>query len=307
MAHEVRHEEGGAQLGYYVVCLLDILGQKERLKEWARLPPDGQVNESLIQALKETVGKVLSYRDFFEQFFSQFGKDPEPTPAFAGLSEAHRKKFLRVRDCEVSTQQFSDTFLFYSPVINRYGDISGAALHRTLTAAAATLLVGLAAKAPIRGAITVGAGMEIESGNFYGPALAEAHQLESEIAQYPRVVLSQAADEFAHRTSDFSHDEEIELVSAAYQEQHIMTLLTEDTDQQVIVDFMGREVHSTVSHEPEMVKAASGAYRFVRAEARRFATEGDEKHAERYGRLLEYMESRLPIWASASKGSEVGC
>lgn len=94
----------------------------------------------------------------------------------------------------------------------------------------------------------------------------------------------------------------IERISAAYQEKHIRPLLTEDTDQQVMVDFMGHEFHSGVSGEPEIVNSASSAYRFARAEAARCEAEGCDKVARRYSRLLDYMEPRLSLWGIATEG-----
>jgi hypothetical protein len=283
-------------IGYYFVCLMDILGQKQRLKDWSRLPSDGQITDDLIQALKKTVGTVLSYRQLYEDYFAPFGGDPDASVALDRLRPEQREKFLRIRECSLSTQQFSDTFVFYTPVTNRHGDMSGACFFQMLTSAAMAVLCGLAGKAPIRGAVTVGAGMEISPGNFYGPALAEAHQLESEVAGYPRVVLSQSAVDFARSTRGFSGDPEIEAVSAAYHEQHIRPLLCTDTDGQVIVDFMGQEVYSKVSEEPEIVDAAASAYRFVKSELARFQSASDTMLADRYGRLLEYMQARLTIW-----------
>ena len=295
MARNPADDDDQAVVQYYLVCLIDILGQRQRLQEWPQLPSDGQPSDELVDALKKTVGTVISYREMFETYFSEFS-GPPTSDAFKRLSTEQRKKFLRVKESVISKQQFSDTFVFYTPVMNNYGDISGSALHRLLSAAATVMIVGLASNAPIRGAISVGAGMEIEPGNFYGPALATAHALESKVAGYPRVVLSQEAVDLTFRESGFSLDPEIEFVSSAYQVQHIRPLVHKDTDDQSIVDFMGEELYSGVSTEPEVVSAVGKAYRFACSELSRYKAQSNEKLAQRYSRLVHYMESRLYIW-----------
>jgi hypothetical protein len=287
---------------YYVVCLIDILGQKKHLQRWARLPTDGKTSDEFNEAIENTVGTVLRLSGMFEGFFSEFGQPPQQA-VLDRLPLPQWEPFMRIRECgPLTTQQFSDTFVFYAPLTNSHGDLSGATFFQMLTAAASAVLYGLATKAPIRGAITVGAGMEIRPGNFYGPALAVVHSLESEVAEYPRVVLSEEAVRFAHRKSGFSHDDVIEHIIAAYHEKHIRPLLIEDTDQQVIVDFMGHEFHSGVSDKPVIVNYASRAYRFARAEAARFEADGSDKLAKRYSRLLDYMEPRLSLWGIAAEG-----
>ena len=152
-----------------------------------------------------------------------------------------------------------------------------------------------------RGAISVGAGVEIEPGNFYGPALATAHALESEIAGYPRVVLSQETVDLVFRDSGFSLDPEIEFVSSAYQVQHIRPLVHKDMDDQMIVDFMGEELYSGVSTEPDVISAVGKAYHFAYSELSRYKAESNEKLAERYSRLVQYMEPRLSLWGIAKE------
>jgi len=307
-AESVALSSGGTNLEirYYVVCLLDVLGQAQSLQGWARLPTDGQPTEEFIESLKKTVGTILGLRDLFNDFFAAFEQSPLPTEKLSQLSTEQRKKFERITKCTpLHTQQFADTFVFYAPIVNEHGDISGPTVFQILTAAAMAILVGLAAKAPVRGAITVGPGTEIAPGNFFGPALVEVHQLESEVAEYPRIVLSQAAARFVGFTNGFSKDADLERVSALYHPK-LRELLCPDSDDRLIIDFMGEAIQSVASEIRQYANAALDAYRVVSAEAARFEAAGDEKLASRYRRLLAYMEPRLPIWGIRKEASDVG-
>ncbi len=285
----------------YIVCIMDLLGQSQRLKGLETLPRDGRPTPQMIEAFRETVGVVRNFREMFEGFFEQFSKIKVTEQELGRLAPEQREQFLRIREAVRTTQQFSDTFVFYAPVNNSFGDPTGAALHSVLGAAALALLVGLAGGVPSRGAITVGTGTEIDRGNFYGPALVMAYEMESQIAEYPRVVLTHEAVEFAHRRSGFSRDAEIERLLVHYH-QSPPGLLCTDSDGMTIVDFMGEEFQSILSDMPEFAGMASQAYRFARSEAARFESEGNAKLARRYNQLLHYMRPRLSLWGIATNG-----
>ena len=168
------------------------------------------------------------------------------------------------------------------------------------------MIVSLAGKVPSRGAVSIGTGMELETGSFYGPALAEAHRLESKVADYPRIVVSAETAEFAKGGGGFSSHGAIETIMNSLAAT-CRSLLCVDTDGQVIVDYLGEGMHSVLDGAtPDMIQAIEAAYPFVCAEAVRFAEAKDAKHAERYAALRGYVESRLPIWGLEHLVGEAG-
>lgn len=66
-------------LKYYVVCLMDVLGQSERLKGWERLPLDGQPNDQLVSAFAETAIRVKEFGEMFTEHFRR--RSPRPPSA----------------------------------------------------------------------------------------------------------------------------------------------------------------------------------------------------------------------------------
>lgn len=282
-------------LGYHVVCIIDVLGQKDKLAKWAdldipiiakKMPPN------LLTALRETAGTVLKFQDKFLAFFKQFHQIPIP--------HTHEKNMRRklLDEVNMKVQRFSDTFVFYSPVANNDGDISVIPLYKILTACCYAMLDSLAnLRSPIRGGITIGPGLEIEDHHFYGPSLAEAHYLEKEIAGYPRVVISNAVRDFLAKGQTYSKTQEIDrgMQNIAKKSRD---MLCQDIDGYCIVDFLGKGLRSLFSQDDvamlaEMVRPA---YNFVQSEANRFRKDGNSKLAVRYHLLKQYIESRLPIW-----------
>jgi hypothetical protein len=168
-------------------------------------------------------------------------------------------------------------------------------------AAAHVMICGLAAGAPIRGAITLGVGVELEPNNFYGPALAEAHQLESEVAQYPRVVLSQEATHFAWGTAGFSNKPAVEETFKNFNLTE-RDFFWEDHDGEYVVDFLGERMQSVHAEAGLTFEPIKDAYRFAWHEEKRFEELQDSKHRDRYRRLREYMDARLPLWNLSREG-----
>ena len=151
-------------------------------------------------------------------------------------------------------------------------------------------------KIPVRGAVTVGAGAVLEDGSFYGPALAEAHHLESEVAGYPRVVISDTARLFLDGSSSYSKDPEMDKIMKLLAGL-CRTLICQDMDGCWIVDFLGQGMRKIIPPDPLRVEVLKNAYDFVRSEAERFRQARDIKLALRYHLLREYIESRLALWS----------
>ncbi len=284
-------------LGYHVVCLIDVLGQKQKLAQWAELPDDRQVTPDFIKALKDTIGTVLTFRDQFIQFFEQLGQCTMPDKLTALPSEK-QKQYHRFKECRVKVERFSDTFVFSSPIPNTHGDASITPLYRILAACCMAMFWSLAAKTPVRGAISIGTGAELEDESFYGPGLAEAHYLESEVAGYPRVVVSNSVRQFLADGQVYSSDREV----AEIMKQIAGTcrsFICQDVDGCWIVDFLDKELRDLLGPDLKGGDTVRMAYEFVRSEALRFRNAGNSKLAVRYYLLQQYIESRLPIWGIA--------
>ncbi|MCR4317544.1 MAG: hypothetical protein NUW37_14485, partial [Planctomycetes bacterium] len=255
-------------IGYYVVSFMDVLGQHDKLKGWTHLPTDDEERSKFISALKKTIGTVIQYREMFEDVYNSYESETLSEEQLSQLSESQREKYYRALEAPIGFQQFGDTFIHYAPLRNSHGDVTVVPLLKMLMAASALMLTSLAGKAPLRGAIVVGLGMEIEPGKFYGPALAEAHHIESKISEYPRVVLSDEAVNFVKCSGGYSSDTDIERIYSGTSEM-CKGLLCEDSDDRVIVDFLGTQVR-TLDELPleDVSQAVKMAHEFVSASTR---------------------------------------
>ncbi len=287
-------------VGSHAVCVIDLLAQKSKLAEWRQIPSEPQPTPEFIRSIRQTAGTILKFQEMFEDFFQKVAATYFPA-LLDSLPREGREIYRRCKECRLNTQQFSDTFVFYSLIPNAYGDVSMVPLYRILTACCMAMTCSLAASIPIRGSVCVGMGVELAEHNFYGPALAEAHHLEDEIAQYPRIVVSPDAVRFLQGNLGFSEHPSIESLMKSLAGT-CRSILCHDEDHNIIVDFLGRGIFDILGPEPTHVDAVEKAYRFVLSESDRFKQIGDEKLAPRYESLRRYMETRLSIWGLGHLG-----
>lgn len=286
----------GLRVEPYVVCIIDLLGQSQRLAKWAQLPPAGTRPPAFIEALQDSVGAVLWFKDTFTRQFNDFAAINLSADQLAQLNAEQRDLFTRSKACDLKVQQFSDTFVFYSPIRNAHGDITVAPLFRILAACSMAMLSSLAAKLPLRGAICIGTGTELNVGNFYGPGLANAHHLESKVAGYPRMIVADEVLRFLQGTTSFSAHPTIDQIMRAHLES-CRGMITTDHDGRAIVDFLGIGMRGICGADVEEVAPAVDlAHSFVRQQVEQFAQVRQEQLKERYQRLEAYIGSRIHLW-----------
>ena len=157
------------------------------------------------------------------------------------------------------------------------------------------MLDSMVNRIPLRGAVTIGAAMELEECNVYGPALAEAHYLEDEVADYPRVLVSDSVRRFLAKGQTYSLEPHINKMMQSLAGAS-RSLLGQGLDDQWIVDYVGKGMHNLFVQDKDYGADVRKAYDFAVQEERRFTAEGDAKLAPRYKQLREYLESRLSIW-----------
>lgn len=285
--------ESGRQIpfGHYAVAFVDVLNQKDKLREISALPKNEEQRVRFIHLLQDTFGVINEYRGMFSKFFD--------APPARATSEGTRRAagrggdFERLMRCEVKRQLFSDSMIYYVSLMETPERLNITSVHTLLSACAATFLTGLARRMICRIGIDVGIASEYFSGEIYGPALYRAYHLESERAQFPRIVVG---DEFCNYVVS-----EMNWPGQSIDEQHkrmwaqdcadwIMT----DVDGAQILDYAGEVTKKLF---PGLRAAVGPAMQFASEERKRFGEQGDTKLAERYARLCDYLTGRVEqVW-----------
>jgi hypothetical protein len=166
------------QVSNYIVGYFDLLGQSEKLSEYPLVPT--QNTDEFKRWIKSTFGLV----SLFKKAFSDFLKSTKQN-----RSSFYQQQNLSID--KISLKAFSDSIIVYSPILDDPKRIVQVDVYTIIQLAGLIYLLLLSQKIPIRGAIEIGVGMEMEEIGFYGSAISKAYCLESKYANFPRIVVGQ--------------------------------------------------------------------------------------------------------------------
>ena len=275
--------------GYYFVAFIDIVGQRDKLKQWISLPSNKAENQDVARILLETSEYVKDLREQFNIYFEVAAK---PTDLLERLTPEQRKWVEQRKQTILWRRGLSDSYFMTVPCW--YESSWGAhslAIYRSLFSLCGLFIWALAKKKPFRGAVEVGLGTEISKEEVYGPVNVRVSELEKE-AGYPRIIVGNGLlnhlDDLEQRCSD-----SLEGRHTKHCVQDCRNLITTDHTDTVILDPMGEGVKSVPGAvAPEIIEHA---YKFV-VRQEEFFSKSDKKLHGYYCDLRKYCESRLSLW-----------
>jgi hypothetical protein len=278
--------------GYYLVAFFDLLGQQEELRQMHSLPNlavETEV-EKFSARVKQTYGAVKGMRTSFRSFFNSFTKSQVDT---FQLDPAQRLIFEQCKSNDIKIQQFSDCIAIFMPLRDDINKLPMRGVFGVLAAAATTFLSCLAYGQPVRGGIDVGLAIEIDNDEIYGPALSRAYNLESSVAQYPRVVIG---EELIKYLNAHCNQEEKDIFSKISKESAnaCLKLLAIDDDGYPFIDYLGEYFKESMD-ETYNLEIIEKAYGFVMTESEKHKAQKNPKLAFKYTLLRNYFEERRTI------------
>ena len=288
--------ESKTEIGYgmFIVAFVDLLGQKERL---ARLghPPDGNdkaAMEEFGKHVRSTYGAVRGFRTLFRSFFDGFVQRNAPTEM---LTPQQRAVYEKATNPQIGIQTFSDCMAIFMPLRPQEdAQLPIRGVTGILYSLAGMQAIQLSLRIPLRGGVAIGPGFAASNYEIYGPVLAKAYELESSIAQYPRVVIDKSVEEYLASYGSCDGDEPLTKMARGVAESAIKYLIR-DADGHAILDYLGP------NYLPALLDAGNGvgydivqkAKSFVVEESVRLKNERKTKEAFRYSMLRSYFEYRL--------------
>jgi hypothetical protein len=282
-------EQRHLRLGYHLVALLDVLGQRDRFKA-LHLPSTPEDATEVTEVLRQTAGFVMELRGIFGRQFTTFE---------SGLHNLKQHTNQQVRPKFVG---FSDSFITSAPLHNDSSALVPIiTAFSVLSAASVVMLTSLACKHPLRGGIDVGLATEIGPGEIYGTALERAYILESKEAKYPRIVIGDEIWNYLNASrANFLAQTTPESKSIIAIIGKIMQLVATDGDGKRILDYLGPIVREHAGSGESLHNFTEGmvkpTYEFVLTEQKRINAGNDPKLIPRYQALRNYVESRLGLW-----------
>lgn len=292
-----------ALFGYYFVAVIDVLGQKQALQEFRGLPSSKEEYDHFIRTAKQTFGVVEGIRESFKGFYKTYS---DPTREIKlELKPEQERIFRQLRRCDkLIFHGFSDTFFTLVPLGSETILETAVALNGVaagLKACSVTMLHALAAGHALRGGIEVGLGAPLKDGDVYGPAISDAHYMESRIAQFPRIVIGNELIEYLsdHASEEVQDPPDVDAYIKGMA-NHCLEFVADDGDCKIL-DYMGEGVRGMIGDDNQLVDDMRNDLipkvgEFLMNSKSAFEDDGNEKLSERYRRAHAYFLSRELIW-----------
>ncbi|WP_372696570.1 hypothetical protein, partial [Immundisolibacter sp.] len=153
-------------------------------------------------------------------------------------------------------------------------------------------LAGLATGRPVRGAIEIAWGVELQPGELYGPAVACAYELENAVAQYPRIVVGPETMRYLKRHANNPDQSVFASVDREFAAL-CLSMLARDEDGHWIVHYLGDKFQSAITHEHHL-ELYSAAAKFVGEQVALYQSDKNSKLAFRYSHLSRYFQAHQP-------------
>lgn len=187
--------EEALQAGNYCVSLIDLLGQRKALEGQGLLPPfETEAERSALNAtLRKSVGAIIKLQSQAEEMLRSYLSLRLDSPFRVALPPEQHYLWDEMNFTRIKTQRWSDGLVSFLCLGDKDVKCRMNGVFALFTLAGTLCFLGLATRSPIRGAIDVAWGVELHPGELYGAAVARAYELESEIAQYPRIVVGEEA------------------------------------------------------------------------------------------------------------------
>ncbi|RPH77611.1 MAG: hypothetical protein EHM80_12180 [Nitrospiraceae bacterium] len=277
----------------YCVSFIDLLGQRNAAKGQGLLPRiSSEAEDKAFQKiLLDNIGGILELQRDVEEMGSVLSPDPN-SPLRESLSDEERIVWDELQRKSVNTQYWSDGFVKYACLGNPEIKCPVNGVFEIFCTAGYFCLLGLVRHRPVRGAIDIAWGAEIRPGELYGPAIIRAYELESEVAQYPRIVIGHEVLRFLETHRSNSGDEPAIRANQEFA-RRCLDMLVQDDDGYWILHYLGDALQHAATH---------AHHNNLYQKARTFVVNQIEEHkrlrnsklAFRYTQLFAYFDAYSP-------------
>lgn len=248
MSSAHKNLEHPLQAGNYCVTFIDLLGQRAALRGQGLLPPFQTEEErsSLNETLRKSVGAIIKLQKQAEEMLEPLLRPRHDSHYRAALAPELHGLWDEMKATRLKTQRWSDGLVSFAFLGDKDIKCRMNGVFSLFGLAGTLCLMGLATKNPIRGAIEVAWGVELHPGELYGAAVARSYELESEVAQYPRIVVGQEAIKLleahaANSAQDVYSQNDRALAKVC------LSMLLQDLDGNFFIHYLGDEFQKSIS------------------------------------------------------------
>lgn len=220
----------------YAAMLIDILGQRQGLAGWSRIPEhDLHKDKDFMRALQMSVGVRREIEQQVRKTFNDFKRDLtfpllQADPRHSAIVDSMNAEPIHV-------QAFGDTIIAFVPLMTAHNFHNARGLLALLAASMGTFIHSILRKSPTRIVLDIGAATDAFPGELYGQLLVDLDHAEKKVVDWMRILVGPSLQRLLESPSSPRHDHPPYFVHAL--EQFSDAVYTDPVDQRPIVDYLG--------------------------------------------------------------------
>lgn len=273
-------------VGIYAMSFIDILNQKEILDMMDELPETEDEEKNFVELLSKSVGPINLLRSAYSDFRTGMEKGQKQRTSELPTTKEIKDKLKQYQQTNIKSQYFSDTAIYYTPLSEKITVVPISDIYTLLMFTAYAFIGCLANGVVLRGGIDAGVGTNYFGNEVYGNVLRRSYKLESEIAEYPRIVIGGKLYRIIESEMTLEGDSS-EIQIRRTQAQKSRSLITKDYDNVLILDYLGKGAKVKGYNTTELIKKC---YVFIIKELEGFYNQNNYKLIQRYSKLRKYFE-----------------
>lgn len=156
----------------YCVSFVDLLGQRDSMRGQGLLPPVQSKDQraKFHEVLRSSIISIIKLQERAESMLSRMLRPNPNSPRRAALPPAEQATWDEMEQTRITTQRWSDGLMSFANLGDTDVKCRMNGVFGIFGLAGALCLMGLASGRPVRGAIEIAWGIELHTGELYGPA-----------------------------------------------------------------------------------------------------------------------------------------
>ena len=272
---------------HFCISFIDLLGQRAEYKGEGLLPLSESDRKLFLEKVKRTINPIYHLQKDAADIMKSALKYEGPLRKH--LSKDQQEIYDKMREVKLKTQRWSDGLVYFVSLQQGNVKCPIGGIYYLLGTVGSLCFTGFCKKHPLRGSVDISWGVELYPGEIYGAAVANAYELESEIAQYPRIVVGERVVEYL-KTHSLNPESDVYSEFNRNLAEICLSMIAIDFDGNYILDYLGtgfKESITKTKHD-QLYKLA---LQFVNEQLEYWRKKKNTKLSMRYNHLSAYFQS----------------
>jgi hypothetical protein len=276
---------------HYCISFVDLLGQRAEYKGEGLIPQSEGEKRVFLDKIKKTINPIYLLQKGASEYMN--GALNYKGTLKESLSEDQQEIYEQMRETKLKHQRWSDGLVYFVSLQQDNVKCPVNGIFHILGTVGSLCFIGLCRKHPIRGAVDISWGVELHPGEIYGAAVANAYELESEIAQYPRIVIGERVVHYLEASSQNPDPTLFNEFNCSLAKK-CLDMIAIDFDGNYILDYLGHTFKKSITKKKHD-KLFELAFQFVNEQLDHWRKKKNTKLSMRYNHLLAYFQSNKEL------------